>query len=111
MSTKVRCPREEVLFSILALFYFQGTSTFASTYVLVAMSIDRLYAIARPLQLSGSGEDDIVTYPHHLFGHVKFSAFLTYVKCSSRNCNRGKNAPPPLLTKEAKAVCVNKLWG
>ncbi|XP_074662805.1 neuropeptide S receptor-like [Tubulanus polymorphus] len=33
----------------------QGTVTFGSTYVLVAMSIDRLDAIARPLNFRGSG--------------------------------------------------------
>lgn len=40
----------------LSLMFFQSSATFASTYVLVAMSIDRLDAIARPMNFTGSGK-------------------------------------------------------
>ena len=37
------------------LIYLQAVVTYGSTYVLVALSIDRLDAIARPMNFSGSG--------------------------------------------------------
>ena len=38
------------------LLYLQAVVLYASTYVLVALSIDRLDAIARPMNFTGSGE-------------------------------------------------------
>ena len=40
----------------LYLCMFQSVVLFASNYVLVALSVDRLDAIARPMNFSGSGQ-------------------------------------------------------
>ena len=40
--------------------YAQGVVTYASTYALVALSLDRLHAIARPLGFTGSSEFIVV---------------------------------------------------
>ena len=55
----------------------QSSATFASTYVLVAMSIDRLDAIARPMNFTGSGES-FNKYFHHLRVY-QAPRFYTYV--------------------------------
>lgn len=54
--------------------YSQGVVTYASTYALVALSLDRLHAIARPLGFSGSGR--------HPFGLCRYTSPLSCLAVS-----------------------------
>ena len=48
-------------------FVFQSMATFASTYVLVALTLDRLDAIARPMKFSSSGKKTAIIFWTFIF--------------------------------------------